>query len=188
MVEDNSPMVLALVDLYDWGPHQSLSITWTKENQLNMDVLERLVAIKGEAVRNLLSAAGIFAKYMRDTVAVELEIHPMRPTHFQTWKEVKIVDVEVRKRLESGEWPNLCYGPALALSRIGSSAVEPIIEVVLKEDWLSEAQLLWALGVIGDKRALSVLRSSLSFWKIFDLGSREVRQAAKAAIDRIRKS
>jgi hypothetical protein len=182
--EPDHPQILALVELYDRGPGYSLAIGWTKGDRVRMDTVGKLVKIGASAVSFLIDAMGFYAQEMRSSTSVELGIHPMRPTYFQSVSEYKNVDAEIHDRLRKG-WPNLCHGPAIALSQIGTEAVEPTIKAVSDQDCLAAVELLWALGEIGDKRALPLLRRTSAWWNFF--GFPEAKQMAKRSLNSIAK-
>ncbi len=68
-----------------------------------------------------------------------------------------------------------------ALSYMGEEAVEPLLAVVDDEDWKVRGAAIWALGGIGDKRALESAEKLLEDEKNF------VVVGAKFAIDNINK-
>jgi hypothetical protein len=172
-------MVLASVDLYDYGPDISLAVSWTRAARVRMDTVEKLAKLKASAVPDLLDAIGTYAILMRGSASVELGIHPSRPTYIQSRSEMKRVNEEIRRRLRSG-WPNLCHGAALTLTKIGGDAVEPTIAAVRENDWLAAIELVWALGEIGDKRAGPLLRRIFAWWNVDQFP--EVKQMAKRPI------
>jgi len=173
-------MVLASVELYDYGPDFSLAVGWTRAARIRMDTVEKLAKLKASAVPYLLDAIGTCAIEMRSSASVELGIHPSHPTRYiQSGSEMKRVDEEIHRRLRSG-WPNLCHGAALTLTKIGGDAVEPTIAAVREKDWLAAIELVWALGEIGDTRASPLLRWMSAWWNVVQFP--EIRQMAKRSL------
>lgn len=178
--EAKHPMVLASVELYDYGPDLSLAVGWTRTARIRMETVEKLTKLKASAVPYLLDAIETFAIEMRSSASVELGIHPSHPTRYvQSGSEMKRVDEEIHRRLRSG-WPNLCHGAALTLSKIGADAVQPTIAAVREKDWLAAIELLWALGEIGDKRAVPLLRRMSAWWNVAQFP--EIKQMAKRSL------
>ena len=68
-----------------------------------------------------------------------------------------------------------------ALSRMGEPAVDPLIDILGDEDWRVRGAAAWALGNIGDERAIPELE------KLLDDESGFVKQGAQSAIASIKK-
>ena len=62
---------------------------------------------------------------------------------------------------------------------MGEPAVDPLIETLQDEDWKVRGAAAWALGNIGDKKALPELE------KLLDDESGFVKQGAQSAINSI---
>lgn len=88
------------------------------------------------------------------------------------------VDEEIKKRLRLG-YTNPCYPPALALVMIGQDSVDPLLEYLEEgNDWIARLAAIWALGEIGDLRALPYLKKLIRLFG-FDLLSKTARTAVR---------
>jgi HEAT repeat protein len=57
--------------------------------------------------------------------------------------------------------PSRCWKAIEALARMGDSrAVDPVIRALADEDWRVRQKAAWALGVLGDQRAIPALRKA----------------------------
>lgn len=169
MTKEEHPVVL-IAFLYNRGDDFDMSIPWTQNVKLRMEIVEELVSRGESAVDTLTSALSIYAKEMRQSTAAELGISRT----IQTEDEWKTIDHEIRLRLRGesefgqGIWPNLCHGPALALLYIGKQTVEPLIKACKEKDWLVKLEAIRCLGLIKDKKALPVLRRIGAWWNLFE--------------------
>ncbi len=68
-----------------------------------------------------------------------------------------------------------------SLSRMGEPAVDPLIEILNDEDWKIRGAAAWALGNLGDEKAIPALE------KLLDDESSFVKQGAQSAINSINK-
>ena len=69
-----------------------------------------------------------------------------------------------------------------ALSHMGDDAVDPLLEIVDDEDWRVRGAAIWALGGIGNEKALDAAKKLVNDEKNY------VVVGAKFAIDNIEKS
>jgi HEAT repeat protein len=81
--------------------------------------------------------------------------------------------------LRSGPSYEVWQGAVEALVQIGEPAVEPLIAVLQGDDWMARRRAAWALGQIGDTRAMKPLIEALQDQTRF------VRQEAAEALERI---
>ncbi len=81
-----------------------------------------------------------------------------------------------------------CRPAAFALVLLGEPSVQPLIQCITREDndWLVKLAAAWALGLIGDKRAVPHLRGLVRFRVFENLLSDPLSRTAREAIQRIK--
>jgi hypothetical protein len=92
------------------------------------------------------------------------------------------IDREIQKRIKR-KLPNPCAAPAFALTKIGDASVVPLCDYLAEEkDWIAREAAIWALGEIGDERAVPCLRKLVPFFSLNWLSRR-----ARASLRKIKK-
>ena len=160
-------------------------LIWSSDYGLRADTefaekAANAIAQLGEkAIEPLIEALKNSAKEARIVTVQQIGLSP-EPSALRDPSISFIVDRKIQKELKC--WAKSpCYYPALALKLIGQQSVLPLIKYLNRPegiDWLAKEQAIWALGEIGDRRALNYLKKHAK-WFRFDSISRKARQAIR---------